>query len=75
MDGSGDVLTNGRRSLRVGDPGIHKACCGPNIWVAASGSGTVLINGRPAHRKTDMTAHCGGVGKLDTGSGDVITGG
>lgn len=75
VDGSGDVLTNGRRSLRVGDPGIHKACCGPNIWVAASGSGTVLINGRPAHRKTDMTAHCGGVGKLDTGSGDVITGG
>lgn len=75
IQGSGDVLTNDRPSLRIGDPGVHAACCGPNTWNAASGSGTVLINGIPAHRLSDTTAHCGGTGKLIEGSENVITGG
>lgn len=75
IQGSGDVLTNGRPSVRVGDKGIHAACCGPNMWNAKVGSGTVLINGRPAHRLADMTKHCGGVGNTIEGSPNVITGG
>lgn len=73
--GSPDVNVNGRPALRVGDPGVHAACCGPNTWKAAMGSGTVNINGKAAHRLNDMDTHCGGVGKMIEGSGDVITGG
>lgn len=75
VTGSADVLVNGRPALRMGDQGIHAACCGPNMWVAVMGSGTVLINGRPAHRKGDLDLHCGGPGKLEEGSDDVIVGG
>jgi uncharacterized Zn-binding protein involved in type VI secretion len=35
---------------------------------------TVLINNKGAHRMGDMTKHCGGVGKLITGSTDVLVG-
>ncbi len=69
------VLVDNRPALRVGDRGIHAACCGPNMWVAALGSATVLVGGMPAHRMGDMTAHCGGVGRLIEGSPDVIIGG
>jgi uncharacterized Zn-binding protein involved in type VI secretion len=61
--------------LRVNDPGVHSACCGPNKWNASAGSGTVIINGLSAHRLNDKTAHCGGNGTLIEGSGDVFTGG
>ncbi len=74
VSGSPDVLINGASALRVGDPGVHAACCGPNSWVVASGSGTVFINNVAAARLGDMTAHCGGVGALISGSGDVILG-
>lgn len=66
---------NGRPALRVGDPGMHAACCGPNMWNAKLGSATVFINGKPAHRLNDMVQHCGGMGKLIEGSGDVLIGG
>lgn len=72
--GSPDVQINGKPALRVGDPGIHAACCGPNTWKAAAGSSTVFINGKPAHRLGDMTQHCGGVGKLIEGSPNVTIG-
>lgn len=72
--GSADVLTNGLPSLRVGDQGIHAACCGPNMWSAKTGSATVLINGRKAHRLSDMTKHCGGMGQLIIGSPNVLVG-
>jgi len=62
-------------ALRVGDPGTHAACCGPNSWSAAKGSGTVYINNIPAHRLGDTTTHCGGVGTLIVGSPNVIVGG
>jgi uncharacterized Zn-binding protein involved in type VI secretion len=73
--GSDNVLTNGLPSLRVGDPGVHAACCGPNSWNAKAGSGTVLINGKPAHRLSDQVKHCGGMGQTITGSPNVETGG
>lgn len=73
--GSPNVFVNKRPALRVQDPGIHAACCGPNTWNAGSGSGTVHINGKLAHRQDDMTIHCGGVGQLIEGSGNVKTGG
>ena len=73
--GSPNVKVNGLPALRVNDMGIHAACCGPNMWVAAAGSGTVFINGLAAHRKDDADTHCGGNGKLIVGSPDVITGG
>ena len=75
IQGSPDVMVNGLPALRVGDPGIHMACCGPNMWNALKGSGTVFINGIPAHRKGDTTMHCGGVGELTMGSPDVDVGG
>ena len=74
MTGSPDVLVNSRPALRVGDTGIHAACCGPNIWTAAKGCDTVIINGMSAHRKDDQDTHCGGGGKLVEGSPDVIVG-
>ena len=74
VSGSADVLTNGLPSLRVGDAGVHAACCGPNKWNAKTGSATVLINGRKAHRLSDMTKHCGGIGQLIMGSPNVIVG-
>jgi uncharacterized Zn-binding protein involved in type VI secretion len=68
------VLVNYRPALRVGDKGIHAACCGPNTWEAIAGSATVLINHKPAHRLGDMDKHCGGLGQMIEGSTDVITG-
>ncbi len=73
--GSPDVLINGIPALRVGDTGVHAACCGPNKWEAVKGSGTVFINGKPAFRLGDTTKHCGGVGNLIVGSPTVIVGG
>ena len=72
--GSSDVLINGLPALRVGDQGVHAACCGPNTWTAIQGSGTVLINGKGAHREGDQAKHCGGVGALISGSANVIAG-
>lgn len=75
IQGSANVLTNSRPSIRVGDPGVHAACCGPNTWNAKVGSGSVLINNKPAHRLGDTTKHCGGMGSTIEGSPNVITGG
>jgi uncharacterized Zn-binding protein involved in type VI secretion len=75
VNGSPNVLVNGQPALRIGDPGVHVACCGPKIWAASMGSGSVSINNIPAHRLGDLTAHCGGVGTLVSGSGNVIVGG
>jgi uncharacterized Zn-binding protein involved in type VI secretion len=73
--GSPTVKVNGKPALRLGDKGIHAACCATNMWEAMTGSGTVMINGMPAHRMNDITRHCGGMGKLIEGSGNVETGG
>lgn len=73
--GSPNVMVNNKPALRVGDQGIHAACCGPNMWVASVGSSTVLINSMPAHRLGDQDQHCGGIGKMIEGSSNVIVGG
>jgi uncharacterized Zn-binding protein involved in type VI secretion len=73
--GSPNVLINKLPAVRVGDVGVHAACCGPNMWEAKVGSGTVKINGKAAHRMNDMDKHCGGVGKMIEGSPNVIVGG
>ncbi len=75
ISGSPDVMVNGLPAIRVGDPGIHAACCGPNQWTAQAGSSTVLINNKAAHRQTDQDKHCGGMGQMVAGSPNVITGG
>jgi len=67
IQGSPDVNVNRRPALRVDDPGIHAACCGPNTWTANR-------NGRAAHRMGDQTRHCGGLGRLIEGSPNVIVG-
>ncbi len=75
IQGSTDVVVNGRNALRLGDPGVHSPCCFLNMWKADAGSSTVLINGKAAHRLGDKTKHCGGTGNLVEGSADVIVGG
>lgn len=72
--GSPDVVINGQPALRVGDPGIHAPCCGPNMWTAQKGAEKVLINGKSAYRKDDPSQHCGGSGKLIEGSPNVLVG-
>jgi uncharacterized Zn-binding protein involved in type VI secretion len=54
--GSPDVSVNGQKVLRIGDPGVHSACCGPNTWNCAAGSATVFVNGIPVVRLGDATA-------------------
>ena len=75
ISGSPDTLVNNLPALRVGDPGLHAACCGTNTWTAKAGSATVFINGKKAHRKGDAVKHCGGDGMLITGSSNVLVGG
>ncbi len=75
ISASGDVRVGGRPALRVGDAGIHAACCGPNTWVVQEGSGQVFINGAPAVRKGDKTRHCGfALGTMQTASANVADG-
>jgi len=73
--GSPDVFVNKRPGIRVGDKGIHAACCGTNSWTASKGSGTVFFNSKAVHRLGDDDTHCGGSGKMIDGSDNVISGG
>ncbi len=73
--GSPDVMVNGRPAIRVGDNGVHAACCGSNMWTAKMGSSTVKINNQDAHRQGDQDEHCGGMGQMIEGSTNVMTGG
>ena len=77
LTGSGDVMVAGLPQLRATgvDNGMHAACCGPNVWFTLQGSGTVMVNDMPAVRMGDMTTHCGGVGTIISGAGNVIIGG
>lgn len=74
VGGSPDVYVNGKPALRVGDPGVHAACCGPNTWSAKTGAPGVFFNSKKAHRLGDVDTHCGGTGKLIEGSANVIVG-
>ncbi len=73
-DGSPDVFVNDRKVLRVGDPGAHGSCCGPETWRAGAGAPAVFVNGKKVHRLGDQTVHCGGKGQLVEGSPNVDVG-
>ncbi len=75
ISASPDAYVNGSAIARVGDPGVHAACCGPNIFAIVQGSSTVTVNDISASRLGDITAHCGGVGALIQGSPNVTFGG
>ena len=62
--GSSTVKINGKPVARVGDTGVHAACCGSNTFTIVSGDSNVLIDGRPAARLGDKTKHCGGFGVI-----------
>ena len=62
--GSPNVFVNGRPAARVGDSGVHAACCGSNTFKITGGDDRILINGRRAVMIGDATQHCGGVGSV-----------
>ena len=66
--GSSTVLINGKPAARVGDVGVHSACCGPNSFTITGSSSRVRIDGRPAVKQGDTTQHCGGTGKIVSGA-------
>lgn len=74
IQGSPNVLINDLPALRVGDPGIHAACCGGNKWKAKEGASTVIVNNKKIFRLNDPTKHCGGDGTLVGGSPNVLVG-
>lgn len=67
--GSSDVLTNGLKTVRIGDVTV----CGDPAVV---GSSTVFVNGKAVHRKGDATGGhgCWVPNKSESGSPDVIAG-
>jgi uncharacterized Zn-binding protein involved in type VI secretion len=67
LTGSPNVTINGKPAARVGDTGVHAACCGSNTFKITEGDPNVLIDGRPAARLGDTTSHCGGTGKIVEG--------
>lgn len=66
--GSPLVLLDGKPAARVGDTGVHAACCGANSFTIIEGDSDVLIDGKPAARRGHATQHCGGVGKIIEGA-------
>jgi uncharacterized Zn-binding protein involved in type VI secretion len=64
ISGSPNVLANGKPAARMGDRGVHSACCGPNTFEIVGGDPDVLINGRAAARIGSETKHCGGRGHI-----------
>lgn len=68
ISGSSTVFSGGRPAARVGDAGVHHACCGPNQYTVITGDPSVLIDGRPAAivgssiANASTTRHCGGTG-------------
>ena len=73
ITGSPNVSINGKPAARKGDMGIHAACSGPNLFWLDRGDNTVTIDGFPAAKKGDQTRHCGGVGRIITGSPGFVS--
>ena len=75
VEGSPNVFTNGRNSVRSGDAwAVHGACVAhsPHGGSSSSGSSTVFINGKPAVRIGDSIS-CGDA--VAEGSPNVFIGG
>jgi len=62
--GSSLVMIGGKAAVRVGDTGVHAACCGPNTFEIAGGDSEVMIDGKPAAKVGSQTKHCGGMGTI-----------
>lgn len=74
--GSPNVIVNGMPALRLGDNGMHAACCLTQQWMTTKGSSTVFINNLPAIRLGDSLQHCAvAKGTMIGGSPNVNTGG
>ncbi len=77
IEGSGDVIINGKPAARKSDGVLLHACPCPNMphgvhnRAISAGSGTVIINGKLAARIGDAIG-CGG--SVAAGSGNVIIG-
>ncbi|WP_431890978.1 PAAR domain-containing protein [Pectobacterium colocasium] len=77
IEGSGDVIINGKPAARKSDAVLLHACPCPNVphgvhnRAISAGSGTVIINGKLAARIGDAIG-CGG--SVAAGSGNVIIG-
>ena len=73
QSGAATVFIENMQAARVGDAGVHAACCGANTYVIAMGSGTCVIEGSAAARVGDMTTHCGAIpGNIITGAATVM---
>jgi len=69
VSGSALVFAGPYPAARVGDRGIHSACCEHNSFVITSGDPEVLIEGKPAAKPgMSKTRHCGGEGWLIKGA-------
>ena len=76
VKGAPTVLTVSLPQARLGDNGVHAACCGPNTYVIVKGSATVIVCGQPAARLGDTTLHCGAIsGNIIMGAPMVLIGG
>lgn len=64
LRGSTLVTLGGAPAARIGDPGEHAACSGPNSFVVAAGDPEVSVLGRALARHGDATSHCGGNGSI-----------
>lgn len=64
ISGSPTFNLDGLPIARVGDRGVHAACCGPCIFVITGGDDEVLVDGKAAARIGDVTTHCGGRGMI-----------
>ena len=65
VTGSTLVFAGHFPAARVGDLGVHSACCENNSFVITSGDPEVLIEGKPAAKPgLSATRHCGGDGIL-----------
>jgi uncharacterized Zn-binding protein involved in type VI secretion len=62
--GSPTVKVRNKAAARVGDGGVHSACCGPNTFTIIEGDDEVLIDGKPAAKIGSKTQHCGGSGYI-----------
>lgn len=62
--GSPTVMVRGKPAARLGDGGMHSACCGDNMFTISEGDENVLIDGKPAAIIGSATKHCGGIGHI-----------
>lgn len=72
IQGSSNVIVNGRPCLTVGSQFMPHGCPNPHPVVAATGSSLVYVNGRPITRVGDKTV-CRAT--IIVGSSNVFAGG